>query len=223
MNPIPHEPSRPRTGAVNTPTGDLHARIRELEERNRELERELARLNVYKDFAYTDVLTGVPNRRMYEERLGQEVARAQRGRHPLALALIDLDRLKSINDRVGHRGGDDVLARFARFVRTGLRQPDTFCRIGGDEFAVILPDTSATNARVSMERLRRNLAGLDLRLDGGPHPVELSFSCGIAGFQLGMSAGELAEQADSALYDAKARGRNRLSIAVGPALSPFVN
>ncbi len=206
------------------PTINLHARIAELEERNRRLESELESLRLYKDYAYTDVLTGIPNRRMYEERLRQEVSRAERGRHALALALIDLDHLKSVNDRVGHRGGDEVLRRFAQCVRAGLREPDTFCRIGGDEFAVILPDTSAENAGVSMERLRRLLSDLDFCLEGG-HQVWLFFSCGIAEFEPGMDCASLIRQADSALYDAKARGRNRSSTAVsgGSVTSSFVH
>lgn len=212
------------TEPIADPTVNLHARITELEEQNRRLESELESLRLYKDYAYTDVLTGIPNRRMYEERLRQELARAARGRHALALAIIDLDHLKMINDQVGHRGGDEVLRRFAEFVRRGLREPDTFCRIGGDEFAVILPDTSAENAGVSMDRLRRRLPDLDLGRDGG-HQVRLSFSCGIAQFEPGMDCASLVEQADSALYDAKARGRDRSSTSVsrGTVTSAFVH
>jgi diguanylate cyclase (GGDEF)-like protein len=213
-----------RTEPNADPTVNLHVRIAELEERNRTLERELESLRLYKDYAYTDVLTGIPNRRMYEERLRQELARAERGRHALALALIDLDGLKSVNDNAGHGGGDEVLRRFAQLVRSGLREPDTFCRIGGDEFAVILPDTSAANAGISIERLRHKLSELELCLEGG-NQVQLSFSCGIAEFEPRMDSATLMQQADSALYDAKARGRNRSSTAIGPGAvtSTFVH
>lgn len=202
----------------------LRARIAALEARNRFLEEEMETLHIYKDYAYTDTLTGIPNRRLHQERLLQEVSRAERGGQPLALALVDVDHLKAINDRVGHRGGDEVLAWFARVIRGGLRQPDTFCRIGGDEFSVILSDTSAENARVSLGRLRAKVAKDELRLDSGA-TARVTFSCGIASFAPGMNLETLIEQADSALYDAKARGRNRVSLAIGRTTmaSPFVN
>ena len=117
-----------------------------------------------------------------------------------------------------------MLRLFARFVRARLREPDTFCRIGGDEFAAILPDTSAQNAGVMIERLRRGLAECDFCLEGG-HQVWLSFSCGIAEFEPGMDRASLIEKADSVLYDAKARGRNRSTTAIVgvPMTSPFIH
>ena len=101
---------------------NLQAKLEELERRNQSLEAEIERLRVYKDYAYTDALTEIPNRRFYYERLLQEVARARRGAHPLTLALVDLDFFKQINEQVGHRGGDQVLKFFSQFLRVNLRQ-----------------------------------------------------------------------------------------------------
>src|SRR5436190_20123469 len=93
---------------TTTHQANLQARLEELERRNQLLEAEIERLQVYKDYAYTDALTEIPNRRFYYERLLQEVARSRRGMHALTLALVDLDFFKQINEQVGHRGGDQV-------------------------------------------------------------------------------------------------------------------
>src|SRR5438132_11809143 len=144
----------------------LQTRMEELEQRNRLLEAEVERLRVYKDYAYTDPLTEIPNRRFYYERLLQEIARARRGNHALALALVDLDLFKDINDEVGHRGGDQVQKFFSQFIRVNLRQEDIVCRIGGDEFAIILPDTTADNAAVFFDRIRTKLDQIEISIDG---------------------------------------------------------
>jgi diguanylate cyclase (GGDEF)-like protein len=190
----------------------LQARMEELERRNQLLEAELERLRVYKDYAYTDPLTEIPNRRFYYERLLQEIARARRGNHALALALVDLDLFKEINDEVGHRGGDQVLKFFSQFVRVNLRQEDVLCRIGGDEFAIILPDTNAEQARIVFDRLRGKLDQIEISIDGQSR-IKLSFSCGVATFRPEFLPEDLLEEADHSLYSAKARGRNRVVAA----------
>ena len=198
------------TGAnVDTEAIDAQVRLAELEQRNRVLEAELEQLRVYKDYAYTDMLTEVPNRRFYHERLVQEIARARRGRHQLGLALVDLDYFKEINDQIGHRAGDQVLKFFAQFMRVNLRQEDMLCRIGGDEFSVILPDTDADHAEILFDRVKAKLDRIDLSLDGRPD-VKVSFSCGIASFVPEYTTEDFIEQADHALYTAKARGRNQV-------------
>ena len=170
-------------------------RLAELERKNQILEAENEQLRVYKDYAYTDVLTEIPNRRFYHERLVQEMARARRSQHPLGLALVDLDRFNGINDQIGHRAGDQVLKFFSQFLRVNLRQEDILCRIGGDEFSVILPDTDSQRAEIFFDRVKAKLDRIDLSLDGRD---DIN------------SPEDLIDQADHALYTAKARGRNQV-------------
>jgi diguanylate cyclase (GGDEF)-like protein len=176
------------------------------------LEAEIERLRVYKDYAYTDALTEIPNRRFYYERLLQEIARARRGNHSLTLALVDLDLFKDVNETVGHRGGDQVLKFFSQFMRVNLRQEDIVCRIGGDEFAIILPDTNAEKAAIFFDRVRSKLDQIEISIDGRSR-LNLSFSCGLAGFKSDYLPEDLIEEADHSLYSAKARGRNRVVAA----------
>jgi diguanylate cyclase (GGDEF)-like protein len=144
----------------------LESRMNELEQRNRQLEAEIERLRVYKEYAYTDPLTEIPNRRYNYERLLQEISRARRTSRPLTLALLDLDLFKEINDAVGHHGGDQVLKFFARLLRDNLRQEDIACRIGGDEFAVIFPETPADKSMIFFDRFRGKLNEMDVRAAG---------------------------------------------------------
>lgn len=194
---------------------NLQMRLEELERRNQLLEAEVERLRVYKDYAYTDPLTEIPNRRFYYERLLQEIARSRRGNHALTLALVDLDLFKQINDEVGHRGGDQVLKFFSQFVRANLRQEDVLCRIGGDEFAIVLPETTAEQANIVFERVRAKLDQIEISIDGRPR-LSLSFSCGLASFKPDWLPEDLIEEADHSLYSAKARGRSRVVMAPIP-------
>ena len=199
----------------------LETRLEELERRNQLLEAENERLRIYKDYAYTDALTEIPNRRFYYERLLQEVARARRGPHSLTLALVDLDLFKEINNEVGHRGGDQVLKFFSQFLRVNLRQEDVVCRIGGDEFAIIMPDTTTDRAAIFFDRVKRKLDQVELAIDGRP-ALTLSFSCGLAQFKQEYLPEDLIEEADHSLYSAKARGRNRV-VTAAPAEAALVS
>ena len=197
---------------------NIQVKMEELERRNQLLEAEVERLRIYKDYAYTDALTEIPNRRFYYERLLQEIARARRSATPLTLALVDLDLFKDINDEVGHRGGDQVLKFFSQFIRVNLRQEDIVCRIGGDEFAIIHPDTTADNAAVFFDRIRTKLDQIEISIDGRAR-LTLSFSCGLAPFKSEYLPEDLIEEADHSLYSAKARGRNQVvAAAATPAL-----
>jgi diguanylate cyclase len=198
----------------------LESQMEELERRNRQLEAEVERLRVYKDYAYTDPLTEIPNRRFYYERLLQEISRARRGNRPLTLALVDLDLFKEVNDAVGHHGGDQVLKFFAQFMRENLRQEDIICRIGGDEFAVILPETPAAKATKFFDRVREKLDHMEFSA-GGRLRVSISFSCGVAEFRPEYLPEDLIEEADHSLYSAKATGRSRVVIA--PPSPPLVS
>jgi two-component system cell cycle response regulator len=193
-------------------SSNLQRRLEELELRNQLLEAEVDRLRVYKDYAYSDPLTEIPNRRFYYERLLQEIARSRRGNHALTLALVDLDLFKGINDQVGHRGGDQVLKFFSQFLRVNLRQEDVVCRIGGDEFAVIMPDTTCAQAVAFFDRVRAKLDQVEVSI-GGRARLTLSFSCGLAAFNPDYLPEDLIEEADHSLYSAKARGRNRVVTA----------
>jgi diguanylate cyclase (GGDEF)-like protein len=198
--------------------------MEDLERRNRQLEAEVERLRIYKDYAYTDPLTEIHNRRFYYERLLQEVSRARRTSRALTLALLDLDHFKEVNDAVGHHGGDQVLKFFAQFLRENLRQEDIVCRIGGDEFAVILPETPASSAMVLFDRIREKLDQLDIAIHNRARLL-VTFSCGVAQFRPEYLPEDFMEEADHSLYSAKAGGRNRLVVALSapPLVSRVVH
>lgn len=159
--------------------------------------------------ATTDDLTGVANRRRFLELAQTETSRALRYRHPLALALIDIDHFKKINDTYGHAAGDQALLALAEICRTNIRAIDVFARFGGDEFAVLLPETSREEAAEVMQRVGLAVAARPADLDCGP--VAITISAGIAGLASGEdSLDALLRRADQALYQAKEAGRNRV-------------
>jgi diguanylate cyclase (GGDEF)-like protein len=153
-----------------------------------------------------DPLTGFFNHRYLHERLGEEILRAQRSGSPLALLMIDLDDFKLVNDTLGHLFGDEVLRWAAEQIRAELRGSDVPARYGGDEFALILPDTPAAGAREVGERIVAALRDRPYRADGrGPVPVTASI--GVAAFPAdGRAARDLIAGADAALYRVKERG-----------------
>ena len=161
--------------------------------------------------AGTDGLTGLANRRVVEERLEAVIARATARDEVLSVLVLDLDEFKQINDRFGHAVGDDCLRAVARTIEASLRPGDTAGRVGGEEFLVILPDTGSKGAWLVAERLRAAIGAL-LSPDG----MELSASFGVASFPgHARGAGALVRAADSAMYSAKAIGRNR-SVVFNP-------
>jgi len=159
--------------------------------------------------AETDALTGLYNQRYFHETLRREVLRAQRYERSLALILFDVDDFKSINDQIGHLAGDRVLAQAADRLRDAVRSVDVPCRIGGDEFAVILPESSAIDADQLYRRVQSSMRGTAL----GPDEDRLRLSAGIAELQHGDTAAGLFERADGALYRAKDLGKDRADIA----------
>lgn len=159
----------------------------------------------------TDVLTGVHNRRSILALLESEVARSRRHGPPLAVALLDLDHFKRINDSFGHPAGDTVLQAAARELGATLRQNDAIGRFGGEEFLLLLPQTTPAEAAVVLERCRARLAALALRSDQGqPIPVSASFGLVCNDAVPEVSGELLVHAADMALYQAKHSGRNRV-------------
>ncbi len=162
--------------------------------------------------AITDELTQLANRRRFTETLAVEVRRAERFGDPLALVLADLDDFKLINDQYGHQAGDEVLRRFSDVLRENVRDFDLPVRYGGEEFAVLLPETGLDGAEQLARRLQNALLRLRLpEIGGDKPPVTASF--GVAAFPAARSAEELLSAADGALYRAKAAGKNRVASA----------
>ena len=158
----------------------------------------------------TDFLTGLPNRRCLIDRLEQELASASRNQRDLSCLVIDVDHFKQINDRFGHSIGDAVLQSLGELLRNSTRKPDTACRLGGEEFVVILPETNAEGAALIAERLReateQQLQAMVSVLTG---PVTVSIGIATRGAGIATSE-ELLNRADEALYRAKSLGRNRV-------------
>jgi len=161
--------------------------------------------------ATTDTLTGIFNRRYFLELSQEELKRAVRLKHPLAIALIDIDHFKYINDSYGHSIGDQVLVAFTQICQKNIREIDLFARIGGDEFVVLLPGASRELAHEVMERVRRILELLPIHC--GSKPILITISVGIARLASEQeSLDELLIRADQALYLAKGKGRNHVSL-----------
>jgi diguanylate cyclase (GGDEF)-like protein len=162
--------------------------------------------------AITDELTQLANRRRFTETLAVEVRRAERFAEPLALVLADLDDFKQINDRYGHQAGDEVLRRFADVLRENVRDFDLPVRYGGEEFAVLLPETGLDGGEQLARRLQTALLRLRLPEIGGDRPP-VTASFGVAAFPAAANAEELLSAADGALYRAKEAGKNRVTLA----------
>jgi len=158
-------------------------------------------LGEVQDLARHDALTGLPNRRVLQELLPREMARARRREAPLCLAIVDIDHFKAYNDTHGHLAGDEVLRACAREWDNALRGEDTLVRFGGEEFLVLLPDTEPDQAAEIVERLREQT------------PLEQTCSAGLALWDYAESIDELLRRADEALYLAKAGGRDQLAQA----------
>jgi diguanylate cyclase (GGDEF)-like protein len=185
-------------------------RIKQLQERLREAQRKLEEQSV------TDALTGLKNRRFFDERLHEEFRRAQRYGDTLSLIMIDLDHFKDVNDRHGHQAGDAVLRDAGALIRASIRDPDICARYGGEEFAVILPKTHMAGALAVAERIWKELGAKEyvVGTNGAPKAINVTASIGIAFYpSKDISSGELLVRfADQALYNAKRGGRNSICL-----------
>jgi diguanylate cyclase (GGDEF)-like protein len=183
---------------INRFAAQLDTAYKDLEQTNAKL----------KEFSFKDELTGLYNRRFFSIRLEEELARYRRFGHPMAVVLIDLDGLKTINDDMGHSAGDDTLRETSQILLKHSRQINVICRYGGDEFAALLVETSKSGALLYAERIRLAVAG---HLHSHGRPVTASF--GVAGFpeDVASNTDELLQAADEALYAAKRSGKNRVA------------
>lgn len=178
--------------------------LRDLSERMRLIEQ----LQV---LASTDSLTGALNRRTFLERANHERARAERHGGDLALLIMDLDRFKSINDTFGHEAGDRVLQAFCQACRKSIRATDLFCRWGGEEFALLMPDTQLQGASVVAERIREDAQNSPAQFND--RTIYFTVSIGVGHYQSGDAIEGLVARADTALYASKHGGRNRVRLA----------
>jgi diguanylate cyclase (GGDEF)-like protein len=157
--------------------------------------------------AHTDPVTAITNRRGFDLRFTAEIDRARRLGRPLSLVICDLDRFKAVNDELGHGEGDLALRRAAVAIGEAVRGGDTVARLGGEEFAIVLPETRAAAALSVAERIRH---GIRIEFEG--FPVAVTVSCGVASLGPELADDELFRAADTALYAAKRAGRNATAV-----------
>lgn len=185
------------------PAEDMEAQLLRLSRQNGVLRKEIARLQVYRSMAYRDPLTGLWNRRYFEERLREEFSRSQRagtGRK-FSVLVVDINGFKEINDSCGHQTGDALLKWVGEFLTAHLRTHDVPCRTGGDEFTVLLPDLSAEDCGRIIDRLRDQLVVANVGRE-----IPMSLSLGTASWpEIGSSCEQLLAQADDAMYTDKRR------------------
>ncbi len=201
--------STARTARRSAGADSLHSGrklLRRLRDENVFLTRELEELRELRQLAHLDALTGLPNRRLFEQRLAEELSRASRNPSSRgSLLAVDVNDLKLVNDRFGHSAGDHVLRDVAGVLRGALRTSDVCCRIGGDEFMILLPDTDAPGARLVMARLR-----VAVIREGSRQEVPVSISIGCSSWPAdSWVATKLVAKADRAMYAEKRRLRRR--------------
>ncbi len=164
------------------------------------------------DTALTDLVTGLPNRRAFDDAFAREMERADRSGESLSLVLADLDHFKKVNDSLGHQAGDELLRRLAGVLEAARRRTEPAMRLGGDEFALLLPNTEESGAHLFAERVR-----MAVRKEFAADPVPVTMSLGVATYPAhGRDVNALFDAADSAVYAAKDKGRNR-SVVYVPA------
>lgn len=201
------KPRKKLTSAVSDVGGERV--VDELKRENARLRRAVAELESYRALAYRDALTGLWNRRYFEERLGQEMSLARRKPSKrFSLLALDLNDLKRINDLEGHAAGDAALQRAASFLKSRLREHDVCCRIGGDEFVVILRDMGPAECAQLCTRLRQELSKANASLE-----APISISMGVASYpDDSLSTQELCLRADEAMYEDKRRHKSGQSL-----------
>jgi two-component system cell cycle response regulator len=177
-----------------------------------------------KHIGLTDPLTGVNNRRYIEQRMQEEISRAQRDRSALSCLFIDIDHFKRVNDQYGHQSGDEVLREVACRIKQELRLSDSLGRFGGEEFVVLLTQATLQDAERIAERIRNSVAQKPIAISGTTDALEMTISIGVAAqtppdrsFPADTVRTQLLAQADQALYRAKENGRNRVMLTAQQA------
>ena len=155
-----------------------------------------------------DGLTGVHNKRYFVEQLDRELSRASRHGRPLTLVICDIDHFKNVNDEFGHLAGDHVLKEVAQLCKCRIRPDDVIARYGGEELAMILPETDLAGGVLIADELRKKIASASFTFED--EDIDVTVSCGVAQLDPGWSSYDFVKAADDALYDAKRRGRNRV-------------
>ena len=201
-----------RLELANTQVEKTHQQLRdELETAAIELKKTRFELDMLRSGGRLDPLTGLANRGALDQELARVVGQSNIDGGHLSYSALDLDNFKSLNDTYGHQVGDEILRIAARALLASTRQADVTARIGGDEFAAILPGTDLATARHTAERIRRAIMDSDLRGVLGQGVLGgVTVSIGTAAFRQGDTVGSLMERADLCLYEAKRQGRNRV-------------
>ncbi|MTI16384.1 PleD family two-component system response regulator [Rhodobacteraceae bacterium RKSG542] len=190
---------------------ELKLRVRAQVKQKRTSDRLLATMQQTMELAVTDALTGLYNRRYFEHHLKALMAEAERDDTKLALAIVDIDHFKRVNDTYGHDVGDEVLVEFSKRLRMNVRGVDLVCRLGGEEFVIVMPQTSERAVMSLAERIREEIAFEPFKTAGAA--LEITASFGVAMYAGGEETpASLVKNADEALYQAKDTGRNRVII-----------
>ena len=196
--------------------------LKSLREQLRATEDESARLrdslSEQRTRAATDALTHIPNRHAYHDRLGHEYSRWRRYRGKLAMVICDIDHFKQVNDKYGHMAGDAVLKHISTLLRNGVRESDFVSRYGGEEFVILLPETTLVDATKAINKLRQRIAQTNPNIGGQSVNVTVSF--GVAEFEGDDVPRDVFHRADTAMYRAKSKGRNQVCCErkrLGPA------
>ncbi|MCD2516810.1 diguanylate cyclase [Massilia sp. G4R7] len=214
---MPRAGRRRYLAADATPIYDAHGNLSAVVETLRDLTDEKMAQVALEQLATRDGLTGLANRRCFDDTLHAEWSRALRQAQPLSLLMVDVDNFKAYNDANGHLGGDECLKRIARAVASEMRANDLVARYGGEEFAVILPNQSLKGAAIVAERIRCRVEALQLPSTAPTRHVTVSIGAATAIAGPDNNASQLVATADAALYRAKHLGRNRISLPLSEA------
>jgi diguanylate cyclase len=188
---------------------ELTSHIQDLEKENVEL---LSQLNKERKLSMMDTLTQLPNRQGFNKRLEEELSRAQRYNQYLSIAILDIDFFKRINDDFGHLVGDKVLRMIAKEMKRKCRESDYIARFGGEEFILLLPQTSLEDAHIAVDKLRKHVETCPFHYQN--QPVPLTISGGVAERQTQETVESWMDRADTALYESKHKGRNQVTSSV---------